>query len=110
MISSSLPITVVGLVCIMLLAALYWHWRVYSLYKSLDEVKRKFIYSEFSFQLQNPWFAKQLGGPMFRDELPSDLLARVEVIRQQVRYVVFGVACCIILVFGLMLLTFRTTP
>lgn len=107
--ASLLPIAVAGLVCIMLLAALYWHWRVYSLYNSLDEVKRKFIYSEFSFQFQNPWFAKQLGGPMFRDELPSDLLARVEVIRQQMRYVVFGVACCIIIVLGLMLSTFRTT-
>jgi hypothetical protein len=110
MISPLIPIAVIGLVCIMLLAALYWHWRVYSLYKSLDEVKRKFIYSEFSFQFQNPWFAKQLGGPMFRDELPPDLLARVDVVRQQMRYVVFGLACCIILIFGLMLSTFRTTP
>lgn len=59
MISSVIPIAVIGLVCIMLLAALYWHWRVYSLYKSLDEVKRKFIYSEFSFQFQNPWLGLQ---------------------------------------------------
>ena len=99
----------IGLVCIMLLAALYWHWRVYALYRSLDEVKRKFIYSEFSFQFANPWLAKQLGRPMLRDELSPDLLARVEVVRRQMRHVELGLACCVILCLGLMLATIRTS-
>jgi hypothetical protein len=48
------------------LAGLYWHWRVFSLYRSLIQVKDKFGYDEFSFQFQSPYLAKQLGGPMFR--------------------------------------------
>ena len=102
-------ILLIGLVCIMLLAALYWHWRVYSLFRSLGEVKRKFIYAEFAFQLANPWLARQLGRPMLRDQLSPDLLARVEVARRQIRRVELGLACCVILWIGLLLATIRTS-
>jgi hypothetical protein len=54
MMSSLVQIAAVVLVCIMLLAGLYWHWRVFSLYRSLIQVKDKFGYDEFSFQFQSP--------------------------------------------------------
>jgi hypothetical protein len=66
------PVALAGLFCVMLLCALYWHWRIYSLYRSLDEVRRKFVYTEFSFQFQSPAIAAWLGGPMFRDGLSRE--------------------------------------
>jgi hypothetical protein len=35
-----------------LLSALYRHWRVYSLYRSLDDVKHRIVYAEFPFPFQ----------------------------------------------------------
>ncbi len=70
--STLVPVAWVGSFAGMLLCALYWHRLVYSLYRSLDHVRRKFVYTEFSFQFQSPWLAKQLGGPMFRDTLSPE--------------------------------------
>jgi hypothetical protein len=103
MMSSLVQIAAVVLVCIMLLAGLYWHWRVFSLYRSLIEVKDKFGYDEFSFQFQSPYLTKQLRGPMFRDGLPPHLLAQVTAVRQHMRYVEFSAACCVIALFGLII-------
>jgi hypothetical protein len=71
----------------MLVCALYWHWLVYSLYRSLDQVRRKFVYTEFSFQFQSPWLAKQLGGPMFRDALSPEQQMQVAAVNRQARRV-----------------------
>jgi hypothetical protein len=78
----------------MLLCAFYWHWRVYSLYKSLDEVGRKFAYTEFSFQFQSSWLAGQLGGPMFRDALSPGQRMHVAAVGRQMRRVMAVVAVC----------------
>jgi hypothetical protein len=95
------PFTVAlaGLLCTMLLCALYWHWRVYSLYRSLDEVKHKFVYSEFSFQFQSPWFARQLRGPMFRDELSPEEEMQVAAVSRQLRPAMIVVGCCVAIMF-----------
>ncbi len=79
----------------MLICALYWRWLVYSLYRSLDDVRHKFVYTEFSFQFQSPWLAKQLGGPMFRDALSPEQQMQVAAVNQQARramavFAVFG--------------------
>jgi hypothetical protein len=78
----------------MLLCALYWHWRVYSLYKSLGEVGRKFAYTEFSFQFQSSWLPGQLGGPMFRDALSPEQQMQVAAVGRQMRRVMTVVAVC----------------
>jgi hypothetical protein len=78
----------------MLLGALYWHWRVYSLYKSLDEVGPKFAYTEFSFQFQSPRLAGQLGGPMFRDALSPEQRMHVAAVGRELRRVIAVVAVC----------------
>jgi hypothetical protein len=81
------PIAWAGSFAVMLLCVLYWHWRVYSLYRSLDDVRSKFVYMEFSFQFQSPWLAKQLGGPMFRDALSPAQQMQVAAVNRQVRRV-----------------------
>ena len=103
MTSFLIQIAAVVLVCVMLLAGLYWHWRVYSLYRSLTEVRDRFGYNEFSFQFQSPYLAMQLGGPMFRDGLPPHLLGEVAVVRQRMRYVVFGAAFCAVALIALVM-------
>jgi hypothetical protein len=93
--STLFPVAWVGSFAGMLLCALYWHWLVYSLYRSLDDVRRKFVYTEFSFQFQSPWLAKQLGGPMFRDALSPEQQMQVAAVNRQARrvlavFAVFG--------------------
>jgi hypothetical protein len=71
----------------------FGHWLVYSLYRSLDHVRRKFVYTEFSFQFQSSWLAKQLGGPMFA--LSPEQQMQVAAVNRQARrvvavFVVFG--------------------
>jgi hypothetical protein len=78
----------------MLLCVSYWHWRVYSLYKSLGEVGRRFPYTEFSFQFQSPWLAGQLGGPMFRDALSSEQKMLVIAVGRQTRRIMRVIAVC----------------
>ena len=70
-----------------LLCALYWHWVVYSLYRSLDDVRREFVYPEFSFQFQSPWLARRLGGPMFRDALSPEQQIQVAAANRRARRV-----------------------
>jgi hypothetical protein len=77
----------IGLFAAILLCALYWHWLVYSLYRSLDDVRRKFVYTEFSFQFQSPWLARQLGGTMFRDALSPEEQMQVATANRQERRV-----------------------
>jgi hypothetical protein len=89
-----------GLVCTaVLLCAVYWHWRVYSLYGSLDNVREKFTYVEFSFQFGQPWWSRQLGGPMFRDGLSQDQKKQVEAMMQQLRPAVLVYRICGLIFF-----------
>lgn len=91
--STIFPVVWAGSFCVMLLCVFYWHWRIYSLYRSLDEVRRKFAYTEFSFQFQTPSLAAWLGGPMFRDGLSPEQQMRVVAVTRQLRTarVVFAV-------------------
>ena len=82
----------------MLLCALYWHWRIYFLYRSLSDVSRKFPCTEFYFQFHTPRLAAWLGGPMFRDGLSPEQQTQVAAVERQVRRVivviaVFGYIC-----------------
>src|SRR5690349_9424593 len=80
-----------GSFALMVLCTVYWHWRVYSLYKSLGEVGRKFAYTEFAFQFQSSWLAA-LGGPMFRDALSPVQRMQVAANGRQMRRVMAVVA------------------
>ncbi|MET4312321.1 hypothetical protein [Bradyrhizobium barranii] len=101
-----LPAAFIGSFSTMLGCALYWHWRVYSLYRSLGDVKRKFVDTEFSFQFQTPTLAAWLGGPMFRDKLSSVEQMQVTAVEQQLRsvrivFAVGGYICFFGMVFAL---------
>jgi hypothetical protein len=91
---SILLLVLAGSLAAMLLCASYWHWRVYSLYKSLGEVGRRFAYSEFAFQFQSSWLARQLGGQMFRDALSPEQQMQVAAVDQQMRRVMGVFAIC----------------
>ena len=83
-----------GSFAVMLLCVSYWHWRVFSLYKSLGEIGRRFAYMEFCFQFQAPWLAGQLGGPMFRDALSPEQQMQVIAVDQRARRIMRVVAVC----------------
>jgi hypothetical protein len=75
---ASLPIPV--------LAALFWHARVYSLYRLLGERVGNLSYCWFCFQFQTPGIARQLPG--FVDlfsSLPDDLAAKVFIVRRDTK-------------------------
>jgi hypothetical protein len=69
-----------------LLAALFWHARVYSLYRLLGDRVGNISYYWFSFQFQTPGIAQQFPG--FVDlfsSLPEDMAARVFVVRRDTK-------------------------
>jgi hypothetical protein len=76
------------------LASLFWHWKVYSLYRLLGDRVRNTSYYWFSFQFQNPNLAQQLGGYVdIFASLPEGLSAQVTTVRRQARYAISIVAC-----------------
>jgi hypothetical protein len=92
------PTILIASFCTMWICVLYWHWRIYSLYRSLDEVRRKFVYTEFCFQFQSPAIAAWLGGPMFRDGLTLEQQLQVAAVDRQllparVTFAVCGAIC-----------------
>jgi hypothetical protein len=103
-----LPIIWIGSFCAILLCVVYWHWQIYSLYRSLDDVRRKFVYTEFSFQFQSPSLAAWLGGPMFRDGLSQEQKVQVDQVSRKLHpariiSVVCGCICFLILIGGLVM-------
>ena len=123
---ASLPIPV--------LAALSWHARVYSLYRSLGErwpeieqqllqgrhqpqpVRRESIpkpagdlsYYWFSFQFQSDWLARQLPGYVdLFSSLPQDLAAQVSIIRRDMKRAQLIMACWGLLFVTMIGLGFR---
>jgi hypothetical protein len=96
-----MPVAGIVLVCslpIPILAGLYWHWRVYSLYKRLGDRVKNISYYWFCFQFQNPSFAKQLPGYSgFLDHLPDDLSTHVVTVRRQIRCATAALAIWMIL-------------
>ena len=78
----------------MILIALYWHVRIFLLYRSLEEIRQKFPYTEFAFQFQAPGYAKRLGGPMFRDDLSSGQSLQVKELERHIRATKFIFAVC----------------
>jgi hypothetical protein len=108
-----------------LLAAAFWHVRVYSIYRLLGErwseieqqllqerrqlqpVRRVSIpkpagdlsYYWFSFQFQNPELAKQLPGYVdLFCSLPQDMAAQVSIVRRDMRRAELIVACWALLI------------
>src|SRR5882762_11964879 len=97
---ASLPIPV--------LAALFWHARVYSLYRLLGERVGNVSYYWFSFQFQTPGLARQFPG--FVDlfsSLPEDLAAKVFVVRHDTKRAEMAVALWMLLIVTLIGISFR---
>jgi hypothetical protein len=97
---ASLPITV--------LAALFWHVRVYSLYRLLGERVGNLSYYWFSFQLQTPQFARMLPGYVdLFSSLPEDLAAQVSIVRRDMKRAQMVIALWMLLIVTLIGLSFR---
>jgi hypothetical protein len=97
---ASLPIPV--------LAALFWHARVYSLYRLLGERVGKLSYYWFSFQFQTPQLARLYPG--FVDlfsSLPEDLAAQVVVVRRDMKRAQMIMAFWMLFIVTLLGISFR---
>src|SRR5262245_45973189 len=71
---------------ILVLAALFWHARVYPLYRLLGERVGDLSYYWFCFQFQTPGIARQLPGYVdLFSSLPDDMVARVFVVRRDTK-------------------------
>lgn len=97
---ASLPIPI--------LAALFWHVRVYSLYKMLGERLGDLRYSWFAFQLANPYWASKFPGYVdISGFLPEDLAARVVVVRRKMKWAELIVVCWMLVIMTLIGRSFR---
>ena len=100
-------IVLLGSLPIPVLAGLFWHWRVYSLYKLLGDRASEAGYYWFAFQVQNPNFSRQLSGHVdLLESLPQDLSAQVLAVRRQIRDATLAMAFWMLLVFVLIALSF----
>jgi hypothetical protein len=97
---ASLPIPV--------LAALFWHARVYSLYRLLGERVGNLSYYWFSFQFQTPHLARLFPGYVdLFNSLPEDLAAHVSIVRRDMKRAEMIMACWTLLIVTLIGLSFR---
>jgi hypothetical protein len=97
---ASLPVPV--------LAALFWHARVYSLYRLLGERVGNISYYWFCFQFQTPGLARQFTG--FVDlfsSLPEDLAAKVFIVRRDTKRAEMAMAFWMLFVVTLLGISFR---
>jgi hypothetical protein len=75
---ASLPVPV--------LAALFWHARVYPLHRLLGERVGDLSYYWFCFQFQTPGIARQFPGYVdLFSSLPDDLAAKVFIVRRDTK-------------------------
>ena len=90
------------------LAALFWHTRVYSLYRLLGERVGNLGYYWSSFQFQTPGIARQFPGfvDLFRS-LPDDLAAKVFIVRRDTRRAEIVMVFWTLLVGTLLGISFR---
>jgi hypothetical protein len=101
-------ILALALLPVPVLAALFWHARVYSLYRLLGERVGNVSYYWFSFQFQVPGFARQLPGFVdFFSFLPEDLAAKVFVVRRDTKRAEVIMVLWILLVATLIGISFR---
>src|ERR1700704_5452468 len=111
--SNELGMSVEGIVAlaslpIPVLAGLFWHARVYSLYRLLGERVGNLSYYWFSFQLQSPHFARQLPGYVdLWSSLPENLAAQVSIVRREMKWAELIMACWVLLLFTLIGLSFE---
>jgi hypothetical protein len=97
---ASLPVPV--------LAALFWHVRVYSLYRLLGERVGNISYYWFSFQFQTPGIARQFPGFVdFFSSLPKDLAAKVFVVRRDTKRAEIAMVFWMLLIVTLLGISFR---
>ena len=97
---ASLPIPVV--------AVLFWHARVYSLYRLLGERVGNLNYYWFSFQFQTPQLARLFPGYVdIFSSLPEDLAVQVFVVRRDMKRAEMIIAIWILLIVTLIGISFR---
>jgi hypothetical protein len=97
---ASLPVPV--------LAALFWHVRVYSFYRLLGERVGNISYYWFSFQFQTPGIARQFPGFVdFFSSLPKDLAAKVFVVRRDTKRAEIAMVFWMLLIVTLLGISFR---
>jgi len=100
LILASLPVPV--------LAALFWHARVYPLYRLLGERVGDLSYYWFCFQFQTPGIAQQLPGYVdLFSSLPDDLAAKVSIVRRDTKRAEIVAMCWILFVVTLLGISFR---
>ena len=68
-----------------MLCAAYWYRRLYVLYKSLEVVREKIAFLEFSFQFASPWYSSQIRRTTFRNDISPEQKSQVEATRRGVR-------------------------
>jgi hypothetical protein len=91
-----------------MLAALFWHARVYSLYRLLGERIGNLSYYWFSFQFQTPHLARLLPGYVdLFSFLPEGLAVHVSIVRRDMKRATMIVACWMLLIVALIGLSFR---
>jgi hypothetical protein len=83
------PLAGILLLCslpILIFLGIYWHWKVYGLYRRLGPQVRDIGYYWFSFQFQTPNMARQLPGYVdFSSLMPEESLEQMGSVRRQAR-------------------------
>ena len=97
----SLPIPV--------LAGVYWHWKVYGLYRRLGDQVRDVGYYWFSTQIQTPGLATQFYRCKdFASFLPEASLAEIAVVRREARLATITTALWIMIAVVLFIISGRS--
>ena len=86
--------------CIPLYVA-FVYWRIYQVYRSLDDRARRLGFLWYSFQFQLPNLAKGMKEYLDPDRLPEDAKAHVDNVKRQLRFVRVIVLLWIFFVLGL---------
>jgi len=108
-----MPVSVILFFCslpIPVLAGIYWHWKVYGLYKRLGGRVKDVGYCWFSAQFQTPRLATQFYRRKdFASFLPEASLAEIAVVRREARLANIVVALWIMIAVPLLFISGKAT-
>src|SRR5215510_6835369 len=107
MMLSLVQIAAVLLLVGIMLLALYWHWRVFSLYRSLNLASDKIRLLRVRISVSERASRQAIWRSDVRDGLSPHLLAQVATVRQQARYIEYTMVCCAITLLALIIASLR---
>ncbi|MGE0289909.1 MAG: hypothetical protein AB7I42_27445 [Bradyrhizobium sp.] len=100
MLSETYRMLFLGTAAALPLYVIFVYWKIYQVYRSLDDRARRLGFLWYSFQFQVPMLAKGMNEYLDPGQLPEDARAQIDNVKRQLRFVRTIIVLWVFLVLG----------